>query len=73
MDDDAKIQLNDKDSKLSELKKGDEVTVTCAHFPGRDRRKVAEAGVYGKNRESAMDYLPLFFIGREKEPSRAPA
>jgi Cu/Ag efflux protein CusF len=28
MDDDAKIQLNDKDAKLKELKKGDEVTVT---------------------------------------------
>jgi Cu/Ag efflux protein CusF len=28
MDDDAKIQLNDKDTKLKELKKGDEVTVT---------------------------------------------
>jgi Cu/Ag efflux protein CusF len=28
MDDDAKIQLNDKDTKLKELKKGDEITVT---------------------------------------------
>jgi len=28
MDDDAKIQFNDKDTKLKELKKGDEITVT---------------------------------------------
>jgi Cu/Ag efflux protein CusF len=35
MDDDAKIQLNDKDSKLSELKKGDEVTVTYEKKDGK--------------------------------------
>ena len=28
LEDDAKIQLNDKDIKLKELKKGDEITVT---------------------------------------------
>jgi len=28
LEDDAKIQLNDKDTKLKELKKGDEITVT---------------------------------------------
>ena len=28
MDDNAKIRLNDKDSKLNDLKEGDEVTVT---------------------------------------------
>ncbi|TMQ35302.1 MAG: hypothetical protein E6K70_03005 [Planctomycetota bacterium] len=28
MDDNAKIKLNDKDSKLKDLKEGDEVTVT---------------------------------------------
>jgi Cu/Ag efflux protein CusF len=35
MNDDAKIQLNDKDSKLSELKKGDEVTVTYEKKGGK--------------------------------------
>ena len=28
MDDNAKIRLNDKDSKLNDLKEGDEITVT---------------------------------------------
>ncbi len=35
MDEDAKIQLNDKDSKLNELKKGDEVTVTFEEKDGK--------------------------------------
>jgi Cu/Ag efflux protein CusF len=35
MDDDAKIQLNDKDTKLKELKKGDEITVTYEKKGGK--------------------------------------
>jgi hypothetical protein len=35
MDEDAKIQLNDKDSKLNELKKGDEITVTYEEKDGK--------------------------------------
>jgi Cu/Ag efflux protein CusF len=35
MDDDAKIQLNDKDTKLKELKKGDEITVTYDKKDGK--------------------------------------
>jgi len=35
MDDDAKIQLNDKDIKLKELKKGDEITVTYDKKDGK--------------------------------------
>jgi hypothetical protein len=35
IDDDAKIQLNDKDIKLKELKKGDEVTVTYEKKEGK--------------------------------------
>jgi len=38
MDDDAKIQLNDKDIKLKELKKGDEVMVT---YEKKGRKLVA--------------------------------
>jgi len=35
MDDDAKIQLNDKDTKLKELKKGDEITITYEKKDGK--------------------------------------
>jgi len=35
IDDDAKIQLNDKDTKLKELKKGDEITVTYEKKGGK--------------------------------------
>ncbi len=35
LDDDAKIQLNDKDTKLKELKKGDEITVTYEKKDGK--------------------------------------
>ncbi len=35
LDDDAKIQLNDKDTKLKELKKGDEITVTYEKKEGK--------------------------------------
>jgi hypothetical protein len=35
IDDDAKIQLNDKDIKLKELKKGDEVKVTYEKSEGK--------------------------------------
>jgi hypothetical protein len=38
MDDDAKIQLNGKDTKLKELKKGDEITVT---YEKRGRKLIA--------------------------------
>jgi|SRR5260370_40009176 Cu/Ag efflux protein CusF len=35
MDEDAKIELNDKESKLNDLKKGDEVTVTFEEKGGK--------------------------------------
>ena len=35
MDDDAKIQLNNRDTKLEELKKGDEISVTYEKKGGK--------------------------------------
>jgi len=35
LDEDAKIQLNDKEIKLKELKKGDEITVTYEKKGGK--------------------------------------